>query len=1297
MAKSRKLKQKRYEKNRKDADVDPSPGPEPEPRDSPPLNDLKNTQIPLQQSNKPETAANAQAKQSGIETKDELPLIATEEHTGPILDGQDVKPVEPAFPEAESIETSIKFAENLTDLKNSNDFENLYLAAAPKESPEAIPAGSLETSAIIQKPLDEISPGIQSDLNEPSDVLESLKNSTNFGSKLPLPHSEVENQTESPSGEHDSKAQTAEGEPLSDTSDQTKPFDQNRENAILVDDIEPTATLSLTDSDTGGISMNKVEEIVQTSASKESRPEQVSESSEPGPNFSNPENKTPPPLSESGSEPKVSLTHEKLALPAGWSLQKLAAELPLTANEQITCICAHDSNLYIGTSLGQILHLYLFDDADQYLLILQTSNGDAAITKILAIPDANMCFVLANKVVHSYTLPELSPCRIGKIKDAEDISLLSVGKLKSDKNKSDKVVVFTQAKLRVVQAVQTGNKLLRDINYTGAVLGLLSATGTLAHYSNICIVAKEKRYDVVDMQQARKIPLFDFNPAAIAEIDPYIVPYLAEDLESPKEEYLLSICTEAGTSMAMFVNSAGDVTRGTLTWIGRGYPQKGILIDWPYVIGIFAIKQRSPMLIFSSLESLDTICEIECQEYFEPHTAAVDLLRLLDPGSTVKVADIELLHLLSMTSCITREQVSPQKQFSLVKTVISDGHELFCLQKESELVAELQSVLAYFENLPHDPSKSLLAKNLRYFSFKSTSDKFHRSFYLVLLLLTADFETLKASFTTEHGTDLRVDPRLLMLFCVDASQVLGAFWGELFAEKVFFELRDQIPLTMVDENRQFYSWLIQEVYDHGDVYDDIVRATIRKLVITELCTDTAETLAMIDSESDVWLGQNAVNDELMAFFEQHQRYFATLHICLIKQNSDDVSQPWPTKIIDLALGLISGKLTDAEFGKIDQSTMKIGQHTFDLPDLAFQQLRDNVDSEAVYMKKLLWLLQLCPERGLVLMKSAKGSKFSSTHKVILDELLKSVKFDAKFALLKIEYSEQAFLEQAKNSVEIDFSSCGELMTDYLEYLNQDDLQVEYENLSILYTTYMVENDLKDPLWPKLTWIEFLHLHYRKGECEEFFKVYLKVYELVVLHAMYKKDFKLVTKNESDAIAFLNWIADTNIDRVSRLQKIGDYSAAEWLALCAYPPVPRSQFLLDSIGEQELKDPHFLPGEIIEANLTGLIEHYLALSDKSASKSCVMHVLTDYGSFLTLGKVLLMLPDDFPVMYMEQFLVSQIMALEHRKRDAQLKKALHKANSKFNKAVRKDFEATAKRMASRVLNEEVQKKPASLTK
>ncbi|KAF8005220.1 hypothetical protein HF325_000677 [Metschnikowia pulcherrima] len=834
-----------------------------------------------------------------------------------------------------------------------------------------------------------------------------------------------------------------------------------------------------------------------------------------------------------------------------------------------------------------------------------------------------MCFVLANRVVHSYTLPELSPCRIGKIKDAEDISLLSVGKLKSDKNKSDKVVVFTQAKLRVVQAVQTGNKLLRDINYAGAILGLLSATGTLAHYSNICIVANEKRYDVVDMQQARKIPLFDFNPAAIAQIDPYIVPYLAEDLECPKRS----------TSMAMFVNSAGDVTRGTLTWIGRGYPQKGILIDWPYVIGIFAIEQRSPMLIFSSLESLDTICEIECQDYFEPFTAAVDLLRLLDPGSTVKVADIELLHLLSMSSCITREQVSPQKQFSLVKTVISDGHELFCLQKESELVAELQSVLAYFENLSCESSKNLLAKKLRYFSSKSTSDKFHRSFYLVLLLLTADFETLKACFTTEHGTEMRVDLRLLMLFCIDASQILGAFWSEFSAEKVFFKLRDQIPITTVDKNGQFYEWLIQEVYDHGDVYDDIVRATIRKLVYTELCTDTAGTLAMIDSESDVWLGQNAINDELMAFFEQHQKYFATLHVCLIKQKSDD----------------------------------------------------------------LLWLLQLCPERGSVLMKSAKGSKFSSTHKVILDELLKSVKFDAKFALLKIEYSEQAFLEQAKNSVEIDFLSCGELMTDYLEYLNQDNLQVEYENLSILYTTYMVENDLKEPLWPKLTWIEFLHLHYRKGECEEFFKVYLKVYELVVVHAMYKKDIKLVTKNEGDAIAYLNWIADTNIDRVSRLQKTGDYSAAEWLALCAYPPVPRSAFLLDSIGKQELKDPHFLPGEIIEANLTGLIEHYLALSDKSASKSCVMHVLTDYGSFLTLGKVLLMLPDEFPVMYMEQFLVSKIMALEHRKRDAQLKKALHKANSKFNKAVRKDFEATAKRMASRVSNEDVQKKPASLTK
>ncbi|KAF8005221.1 hypothetical protein HF325_000678 [Metschnikowia pulcherrima] len=111
----------------------------------------------LNHSNKPETAANAQAKQSGIDEKDELPLIATKEHTGPILDGQDVKPVEPAFPEAESTETSIKFAEKLTYLENSNDFENPDLAAVPKESSEAIPAVSIETSGTIQKPLDELS------------------------------------------------------------------------------------------------------------------------------------------------------------------------------------------------------------------------------------------------------------------------------------------------------------------------------------------------------------------------------------------------------------------------------------------------------------------------------------------------------------------------------------------------------------------------------------------------------------------------------------------------------------------------------------------------------------------------------------------------------------------------------------------------------------------------------------------------------------------------------------------------------------------------------------------------------------------------------------------------------------------------------------------------------------------------------------------------------------------------------------------------------------------------------------
>ncbi|OBA23068.1 hypothetical protein METBIDRAFT_34040 [Metschnikowia bicuspidata var. bicuspidata NRRL YB-4993] len=969
-------------------------------------------------------------------------------------------------------------------------------------------------------------------------------------------------------------------------------------------------------------------------------------------------------------------------LPPGWSLQKLALELPLGAKEQITCISSFESNLYIGTSTGQVLHMYLFDDAEQYILIMQipaSESSTKAVSKILPVPDANMCLILAGNTVHSFTLPELSPCRIGKIKDAVDLLLLSVGKLPSERNKSDKVVVYTSSKFRVVHVVPTGIKLLRDINYLGAVTGVSLATGTLAHYSNICIIANDTRFDVVDMQQTRKIPLFDYNPAAVENIHPFIVPYLAQDTSLAREEYLLPICTEPATSMAMFISSAGDVTRGTLTWIGHGYPMGGLSVEWPHVIGVFQTHSGSQKLIFSSLLTFEVEASVECDALFGSESRGS--ICIVNSGRALKVTNQELLRLLTPISATTRNPLVPHKQFDYSRTVFSDGCLLYGLQKQSPLT---KTLLNLKDIILKPPLKESLSRTVEFFSTKSSVDDFHYLMYLVLLLLSEDTTKIKQLWNQKLSDGQIIDPRLLMLYCVDLRELRDELWHDFSPQRIFLDIRDQLADSVIRKNKQFYKWLIREIHSKGDDYEEIIRVSARKLVYTETCENSLDILLVISLESDVWLGQNAVNEELTTYFFKKNMFLVLLHIYRLKQDSGNSFEQWSLKIIDLSLDLISGrKTTDTIANSVGEDIFQIDSYVFDLPKTAFNQLRENVDDEKVYAKQLLKLLQLRPDRGLVLLKSAKGSKFSSTHKHILDELSKSYKFDSKFSPLKIEYTEQAFFESCKQTYVIDFPIANELLEDYVCYLNQNDLQVEYENLNILYATYKIENDLRDPLWPKVTWIEYLHLHYRKGDCEEFLETYLKVYELIVLLAMYKKDMNMTLDSKSEAIAFLKWVFDTDIDRVARLQELKDYSTAEWLIFNAHPPIPRSLFILGTLREQQLLRYDKVSPEKAKIYLTSLMEYYLAVEDQTARFYSVMHAVNTYADqYLTMEQVLQLLPEDFPLLYVERFLESQLQKLENRRSDAQIKKALQKANVKLSKSLFRDYETKRETLKSK---------------
>lgn len=334
---------------------------------------------------------------------------------------------------------------------------------------------------------------------------------------------------------------------------------------------------------------------------------------------------------------------------------RLLADLASMAQDSgsISTVSTYESNLYIGTSSGRLLHFHLFDDAQEYILIGELEVSNHEIKKLLILTNVGRVLVLAGTVTTVYTLPELTPCHIGKVRDVGDIltlsrainptrakgpqrSLEAPGTSSRDtrlaQTTDDKVIFFTSTKIRILQVSKEGFKLLKDINYAGSVKGISTMSTMSSNYSNLVLLANNRNYDIIDVKGERKIPLFEYSgqakprnsdkkiqnptnsenadPGSIS-IPPFIIPYIAKDKN--QEEYLLTIESGDETSIAMFINSLGDVTRGTISWLGEGYPSGGVVVVWPYVFGAFVVGEvRS--LVVSSLETLENVLVHKMEE-----------------------------------------------------------------------------------------------------------------------------------------------------------------------------------------------------------------------------------------------------------------------------------------------------------------------------------------------------------------------------------------------------------------------------------------------------------------------------------------------------------------------------------------------------------------------------------------------------------------------------------------------------------------------------------------------------------
>lgn len=217
-------------------------------------------------------------------------------------------------------------------------------------------------------------------------------------------------------------------------------------------------------------------------------------------------------------------------------LRDLIKDIPLSADGDdpsvyITCVDAWNGNLYVGTSVGELLHFVSIppeagDESGQPTWIIASrlqppfnaaqEPPDNGVKQILLLPNAGKACILCNGTLTFYTLPELSPAFGGKIKQA---GCTWVGGLdrneeleETDNGSNGTIIVIgLKQRLRLIRIGEEARKI-GDIEVGG--VGAIQRRGDLA------CVADGTLYSLLDVVNQRKIDLFPISSIADPEPQP---------------------------------------------------------------------------------------------------------------------------------------------------------------------------------------------------------------------------------------------------------------------------------------------------------------------------------------------------------------------------------------------------------------------------------------------------------------------------------------------------------------------------------------------------------------------------------------------------------------------------------------------------------------------------------------------------------------------------------------------------------------------------------------------------------
>ncbi|SCU80607.1 LADA_0B08570g1_1 [Lachancea dasiensis] len=531
-------------------------------------------------------------------------------------------------------------------------------------------------------------------------------------------------------------------------------------------------------------------------------------------------------------------------------IQWLPKELVFTSFD------AFDSNLYLGTDQGDLLHYFEMEPGN-YMLVSQTKvDGEKndTVESIKALSLIEIAIVQCPGTLHFFLLPEFAPVpNMESVRGVSDFEILRY----SSTTNSYKVRLFSSEGVRNA-SISSKKVSVSDFVYSGPV------KRARTHHKSM-MASDGTNYQLIDLKTGSELPLFHVSETT-ANLKPVIASYR-------EGEFLLACGSSADEgAMGLVVNCQGDITQGTVAF--EKFPLD-IVVDLPFIIvnnGTYGIP----------IYRIEHNSEPKMEQRFWSSEGA--MLRLVKCSRSFPIKNsaqqsqiLEMLRLVPLSSGNHQFRIDQERNFILseyeevTSLVLFSAAGIYLLSKQSAILQFPDYSETTMENI--GAFLEAIQESGHFSKFQRLEVEFLQILHLLLRTLHSPVidDNVVSQWCT-HSSE--VDVRIFLHLC--DIKIFGDPWipnglAGFIAETRLLKLKNNFT-NYLELMGRFRSKLRDQNFDGLKDRDNIFRSI-----------DVAVVQYCVESDARVDIGgceQSSYSDMLLALRTKEKRYESVIYdIC----------------------------------------------------------------------------------------------------------------------------------------------------------------------------------------------------------------------------------------------------------------------------------------------------------------------------------------------------------------------------------------------------------------------------------